>query len=186
MLTKFSSDLVNDHIPHDYGNIWFEEETAGPNRLIVAPSSAHINLMLDLARHIHPPYHCLYVLLLSRGDRHDTGRYESPLIETYDELCDFCNRFKSYLESDGRHHFWIGAPDDNGLLVYDQHNVIYAYGPLQQFKEFLLSKGFKRQKVKFPAPHAHKYHVENDPTEEELIKYWKWRVFPLQEGDEWD
>ena len=63
----------------------------------------------------------------------------------------------------------ISAADgDHGLLVYDQHNVIFAYGPLDDFKLILESRGFHEAEFWFPAPHAHSYLPENDDEEERL------------------
>lgn len=100
------------------------------------------------------------------------------------ELEDFVLTFSDLLEGDGRHHFWIGAVDNSGLLVYDNHNVIYAYGPLEKFQEILLESAFSSAgAVTFPDPHIHRYNAPLDQRVDELMSYWPWKKFPLQEND---
>jgi hypothetical protein len=71
------------------------------------------------------------------------------------------------------------------LLVYDQHNTIFAYGPLERFEALLANKKFKAQEFWFPAPHIHSYAPENDVEEERLMNEAAWTYFPLQKQDEW-
>jgi hypothetical protein len=94
--------------------------------------------------------------------------------------------FRDFFEGDGRHHVWVGSGQNDGLLVYDQHNVIFAYGPLKQYKSILLSHGFRESKFWFPAPHTHSFVPRYDDEEERLMTEHQWKHFPLQEGDEWE
>jgi hypothetical protein len=69
-------------------------------------------------------------------------------------------------------------------LVYDQHNVIYAYGPLNRFEEVLRKQGFKTGAVRFPSPHAHNYNPENDEEETRVLEYCEWLPTPLMKDDD--
>jgi hypothetical protein len=173
-------------IPYDYGNIFFREPMASGERLVVGPGSKHADVMLALARTWRiQQFYILYVLLISHSGAH-TGRYQSPLIESFEDLEAFFHTYKGFLESDGRHHIWIGSPANDGTLVYDQHNVIFAYGDLSKYDQVLTSRGFSPEEFCFPCPHSHSYPTQNVQQEEELLSHFPWRHSPLQDGDEWD
>jgi hypothetical protein len=71
------------------------------------------------------------------------------------------------------------------MLVYDRHNVIYAYGPLDRFIAVLNSAGLTESKqVHFPSPHAHHYHPEFDADEKRILRTEEWTISPLRPGDE--
>lgn len=98
---------------------------------------------------------------------------------------EFLWKFQELFEKDARQHIWVGSTDNSSLLVYDNHNVIYAYGPLEEFKEILNSCGLKKSDdVCFPKPHIHKYNVEFDEQAQQLLNHWEWVRFPLQESDD--
>lgn len=92
--------------------------------------------------------------------------------------------FKEFFESDGRHHVWVMSVPESSTLVYDQHNVIYAYGPLQEFTEILRENGLQNGAVRFPVPHSHNYNPENDDAEERLVQRWAWVESPLLDDDD--
>ena len=96
----------------------------------------------------------------------------------------FLLEFKEYFESDGRHHLWVKSLPEWSTLVYDQHNVIYAYGRLQEFTEILKDNGFQKGSVSFPVPHSHNYNPENDDAEERLLQHWAWLESPLLPDDD--
>jgi len=71
------------------------------------------------------------------------------------------------------------------MLVYDRHNVIYAYGPVERFIATLELEGLTESKeVRFPNPHAHNYHAEFDSHETAILKNEQWTLSPLRPGDE--
>lgn len=172
----WSSD--DDATPFLYGRIYEDEN----NRLKIASDTNQVDLLLDLIDCLNPSYYVLYVLIVSRLDN-ELGRYQSPLFESKEELADFLNEFKSYIETDARHHIWIGTLDNSGLLIYDQHNVIYAYGNIDQYKTVLNKNQYKMQSFGFPVPHIHYYHKENDESEKEILRVLDWGIFPLEDGD---
>ncbi len=122
-------------------------------------------------------------MLLSRCGDHAEGRYQCPEPVDAAELTRFFGRYGPYFEGDGRHHVWILSVPTNGLLVYDHHNVIYAYGPLAQFEAELRRRRFSSRPVRFPVPHTHHYCEEFDDTEQQLMQHWRWKHFPLRDQD---
>lgn len=173
-----------EEVRYEYENVWAAQVTKGVERLIIAPSKEHIPLIIELCKTMPGPFDVLYVLVVPRSNI-SPGRYQSPLPLSPAQLTDFLHRFQSYFECDGRHDLWIGATDRSFLLVYDRHDVVYAYGPLQTFKEQLQRLGLKESaEVRFPAPHVHYYNPEFDRDEEAVINYLPWKFFALQETDD--
>ena len=181
---KFTSyDKAGHEITHDYGKIY--EISANGKLLKIAASQNQVDLLLSLADNLTPHFYILYVLVVTRLDN-EHGRYQSPLLAKKDELKDFLTEYKEYFETDGRHHIWICTIDNSGRFIYDQHNVIFAYGQLDSYISILQLGGFKEEEFSFPAPHAHAYNQSNDRFEESILQYWDWEYFPLAEGDIYD
>lgn len=185
---KHKFTVLDEHFNerhYDYGNIYQIEETSTGNRLKIGPSNNQIALLLKLADCLDPPYYILYVLIVTRTGQ-EYGRYESPEIDTPKELSAFFDEYKDFLETDGRHHIWIGTIDHSGLLVYDQHNVIFAYGDLDKYIRILKDAHFTENDFDFPDNHCHHFHAENDISGEQILKHWHWEIYPLAENDEYD
>ncbi|MDO7887395.1 hypothetical protein [Hymenobacter cheonanensis] len=183
MPAKFIGSELLDDKPHDYGQVYMLESYPAYSRLKIGASANATELLLHLSDCMSPPFFCLYVLVIAPSDS-QAGRYQSPLITNRADLVDFLLEYKPLLESDGRHHLWISAPEANATLVYDKHNVIYAYGLLQEFAAHLQKLGYTEAEFDYPYPHAHNYLPENYSKVEELLHYWEWQHFPLQEVDE--
>jgi hypothetical protein len=181
--SKLSSLDGSDFIPYRYSNCWDIEKTTGPERLVIGPESSQVELLIKLARTLAEPFGILYVLLVSRKDN-EPARYQCPYPCDRGEMESFFRTFRDFFESDGRHHVWLTSLPDSSTLVYDQHNVIYAYGPLRQFEIVLRDQGMKRGEVSFPIPHSHHYNPEFDDEEQRLLDHWNWRRSPLQESDD--
>jgi hypothetical protein len=90
----------------------------------------------------------------------------------------FLYSYQELLEQAARNSIWIQS--SSGLLVYDRHNVIYAYGPLEKFKATLSASGLQEaQEIRFPSPHTHRYHFQLDDAQAKLLREADWIVFPL-------
>ncbi len=181
--TKMLSD--NSFVNNEYGKVFETETTNAYQRLKIGADNKQIDLMLKLCENLNPPYFILYVLVVPRHG-HEQGRYQSRPIENINEVRLFFNEYKDYLETDGRHHVWIGTVDNSGILIYDQHNVIFAYGSLEKYKRTLRTLGFHEKPFSFPVPHAHRFNTDNDQFEEKILQHWDWSIFPLTEHDTYD
>ena len=185
MQPKFTAfDASNNEYAYDYGNIYQLEETENYIRLKIGASVHQIQLMLELSACLEAPYFCLYVLVTPRDGILEEGRYQSPLIESHEALVDFLLDFKEPIETDGRHHVWIGNANNDGLIIYDKHNVIYTYGQVDRFLSVLHTHGRKHEVFNFPCPHGHYFHDENDGAIRNMLTYWDWQHFPLVAGED--
>lgn len=183
-LNKLEAQAGNDWRRHRYPAVFFREDTTSSRRLKIAASHNGVRLMMRLAQLLRDPFAILYVLLVPRGGS-EAGRYQSPWLNR-EELADLCERHADFWEQDGRHHVWLYSATDQATLVYDQHDVIYAYGPLDEFAALLEADGFtEAEALDFPVPHGHLYHGEFDAMERELASLVGWRHSPLQDVDEW-
>jgi hypothetical protein len=103
------------------------------------------------------------------------------------QLQQFLAVYSDFFENDARHNLWIRSASGEGLLVYDRHNVIYAYGPLERFVATLTSAGLAESKdtrLHFRSQHAHHYHADFDSYEDRILHQEEWSLTPLQPGDE--
>lgn len=169
---------------YEYPDTFAFEQTSGPERLVIAPSGNHVSILIDLLQLVPEPLGILYVLVVPRGGS-EAGRYETASPVSKQQAEEFLSRFREYMENDGRHDIWVASMSDSDQLVYDRHNVIYAYGRLPEYENVLLGRGLKKvELIRFPSPHTHNYHAAFDQDELNLLRYWSWKRSPLRESDD--
>jgi hypothetical protein len=170
-------------VPHVYSDAWATEKAGNQDRLAITQAAHQIGLVRDLSQVMDEPFGVLYVLVVPRG-KHEVGRYQTAHPVSREDLLGFLNQFEIFLESDGRHNLWVASIGEPDFLVYDRHNLIYAYGRLEHFKKVLGAKAVSEvPQVGIPSPHVHCYHKECDEYENQLFKYWNWKQFPLRDQD---
>lgn len=131
-----------------------------------------------------PPYWVLYVLIVPAAPDTEAGRYQSPSPLGREEFDSFLDRYGPFLESDGRHDLWIKSVNDPELLVYDRHEIVYAYGDLDRLRTVLEVEGYVPGEVAIPNPHSHHYHRENNEDQRRLFESYGWVYMPLRPDDE--
>jgi|SRR5579863_216285 hypothetical protein len=168
---------------YEYPDVFSLEKTSRLQRLVIAPSANQVSLMLELLGVMPEPYGVLYVLVVPRSDV-EAARYQAASFKSRTETEGFLSRFKDFFENDGRHHIWLASPPSPDMLVYDRHNVIYAYGRLPAFERIVVSRGLSKvEAVEFPSPHTHHYNEAFDREQEEVLRYWPWVRSPLRDND---
>jgi len=161
------------------------QRLAGPWGDCVALRSAAqpIRLLLAFARCIPGPFAVLYVLPEPHGS-HPPGRYQSPFPLGRRKVVEFCERFEPFLERDRRHAFWILTGDCAERLIYDRREMIFAYGPLEEFERTLAVEGYAPARVKIPRLRGHRVRADLDRELDRLMEWWAWIRCPLWPGDE--
>ncbi|MCC6953540.1 MAG: hypothetical protein IT290_05440 [Deltaproteobacteria bacterium] len=182
-LTTVSPTSSSEMIPFRHDNVFTRERTTGSDRLVVGPRTNHVRVLLDLASTWKGDYWLLYILAVSRTG-HPAARYQTPVTLDFEELTEFFDSFGTFLEADGRHHLWVGSADQEGILVYDRHDIIYAYGALDEYEARLAQRGFRMGEAKVPQTHEHQISSENDAQEGRILSYWEWLSVPLKPGDD--
>ena|SRR5579862_2408019 len=165
-------------VEHEYGRVWERQ----PERLAIAPDTGHVSLLLSFSDELEEPFHIEYFLLVPRSEEDEEGCFElaSPLSRT--DLQVFLRRYRQLFEEDGRHHLQVSAPASDATILYDQHNVIYASGPLQRFERVLGESDIPEGVLEFPSPHSHHYHEELDVMLDDMFERYEWRRHPLDVG----
>ena len=131
---------------------------------------------------LEPSYRLLYVLHTPRGEG-QPGRYQSPDLSLSDVKA-FLTKFGPFLSADARFDLWAHSPSDNATVVWDRHNQLFAYGPLERFSTALRSLGFTSGYPSVPVPHEHNYRAEFDDLAKELLGAFNWLHSPLRPEDE--
>lgn len=168
---------------HRYPNVFHQQRLPdGQQRLRIGPSRKHVELIIELVECLPEPLRLLYVLVEPRGG-HQSGRYEAASEMSFDDAENFLREFADFLQSDGRHHLWVASPGF-GTVVYDRHDLIYAYGPQDKFVDVLQANGLKEGKVEIPATHWHGCHPEFDDVLSRVLSRFSWVHSPLRSGDD--
>jgi hypothetical protein len=159
------------------------EEIEGAVRKVVATAPGGDPLIAErLASCLSPPFLLLYVLHTPRGEG-QPGRYQSPEM-TGEDLRAFLERFGGFLRSDARFDLWIHAPADRATIVWDRHDLVHGYGPVEAMIEALRALGFRPGNPAIPSPHTHSYHAELDDEARAILAHVEWTRTPLQPEDE--
>jgi len=180
---KLSELRDNQWVEHVYGNVWELVEEDNDRRIVVGPRASKVELLMNLSRALPGPFGVLYVLKVPRT-KLSAGRYQMPAPIEKNQLESFLMAHRTFFEADARHHIWIHCVSSGSTMVYDNHDVIYLYGPIEKYVEILNQSGLVRGTVRFPAPHAHNYHSEFDTAEAELIEKSEWKFSPLRNEDD--
>jgi hypothetical protein len=181
MRVKLGQIVAGRVEPYQHANTFIREKTHGIERVLIGPRGGHRFLVEMLAATIGPPYKVLYVLHTSRtGAR--LARYESPVLEP-DELRTFLARYGDFIAQDSRHDLWVAARGGAGTIVWDRHDLVYAYGPLDAYVSILEQGGLREGWPNTNLSHAHYYHAEWDDTERSILREFEWIVSPLHPED---
>jgi hypothetical protein len=154
----------------------FEQLT---DRIVAGVPGGDPSLLIRMVECLEPPYYLLYVLHTPTGEGLP-GRYQSPAISLSD-VKDFLSDFAPYFAGDGRFDLWALAPSDKATVVWDRHNRMFCYGPLERYAEKLVSMGFGEGDPTIPAPHAHHYRFPI--AAQEVLAAFDWLHSPLRPED---
>lgn len=167
-------------VPYAHPHTWQREPAGNGERIVAGPSRGFVDLALQLVGCLEPPYSLMYVLAVPR--KCEPGRYQLEGTLDLDELRQMLEPYRAFLEGDARHHLWIYSHPSSATVVYDLHNLIYAYGPLDRYIEVLQQSGLSEGKVELPYPHTHNYFPEFDADEERIINAHSWKRTGLIPG----
>ena len=189
-LVKISDDFSELKYEKKYA---VKEKSSG-GRLMVTPDKGHVKMTLILlaGENKNHSYSIAYFLLESCQKA--WGKYQSAKALSWDELENFCKKYTDYLETDARHNFGIRDNETKDTVIYDNHNVLYVFGNMEEKIEILENNGYKKvDKIVVPKPHSHFFYDENDDNELELIKNNEWIFTPVkirddddEDDDDWD
>jgi hypothetical protein len=181
-MTKLSHLVDGVWQAHSYPALYELDDASGSPRLLAGVPDGKPEPFERLAACLKPPYFLLYVLHTPRGEG-EPGRYQSPEMSAADFHA-FLARFGAYLANDGRFDIWLHSPAENATIVWDRHNRLFAYGPLDRFAAALRTVGFAERSCDVLGPHQHHYRAEYDADAAALLAWHDWRYSPLHPEDE--
>jgi hypothetical protein len=159
-----------------------ERPDRGAPRLVGGVPASDPAVLAALATAMTAPLRLLFVLHTPRGVG-AAGRYESPVLSQA-QVAGFLERFKPLLAADGRFDLWLHSSTDDATVVWDRHDRLFAYGPVDRFAAVLDRLGFANGDASVSSPHAHNYHSELDATAREVLEWCAWTLKPLRPEDE--
>lgn len=169
-------------MPHRYGGSFTEEVVGQRTRLVVYPSGSAASIVRGLAGELASPLFVLWILHTSRTGL-ELGRYQSPAL-TVDAAQELLDAFGDFFDHDARSDVWFHSADSQATIVWERHDLIYAYGPVDAFRRVLEAEGLTEGQDRIPSPHAHDYHAEFDGAERALAGRFEWTVSELRPEDE--
>jgi hypothetical protein len=172
-----------DWVDHSHPPIFTRRKYSdGTTSIVATAPNGDALVFRRLVGCVQPPYILLYLLYAPRGEA-EAGRYLSESLdgEATNRVLD---RFAAFLGGDGRHDFWLRSPSDNAMVVWDRHNLVHAYGPIDRYSEALTGLRFTEGEPQIPSPHAHEYREEFDADSRALLGAVRWHHTPLRPGDD--
>lgn len=181
---KLSRPIDGHWIPHSHSATYCLAPMEGQpgERLLAGVPGGDPAPFAHLVVSLEPPYFLLYVLHTPRGEG-DAGRYQSPPLSRA-QFEDFMHRFGTYLSSDARFDLWAHSAAQRATVVWDRHNQLFAYGPLDGYAAVLDALGFARGDTDMSFPHQHHYRQEFDSEALALLAYLPWSHTTLRPEDE--
>jgi hypothetical protein len=168
---------VGDPAPYRHPAVWAREPVDDRERLRIGSGIGTLDLFQWLASVLSEPLFLLVVMRVPQVV--EAGRWESVAV-THAELGRFLGKYGMLFEEDARAQLWVGELDGAGMLVLDEHDLVYAYGPLLRFEQVLRDQGYVPGDPRVPVPHEHRYHRGFNELETDLKRLWAWsRVLPL-------
>ena len=179
---KLSVREGSDWVEHSHPAVFCRQSIEGNVvRLAAGVPSGDSDVFRRLLACMREPLYLLYVLHTPRGEG-APGRYQSPALGEH-EVLSFLAEFAGLLGSDARHDVWAHSPEGNATLVWERHNVIYAYGPVERFESALIQLGFGAGNIDIDFPHQHHYRAEYDELARAVLAHFNWSYSALRPED---
>jgi hypothetical protein len=176
--------LKNDQwVEHSFAPVFrLATSTDRTPRIIAGIPKGDATILDRLLQCLEPPYYLLYILHTPRGEG-EPGRYQSPQLSA-EQVTAFLSRFQAYLSADARYDIWVHSPADQATIVWDRHNQLFAYGPIDRFANELRSLGFSEGEPEIPSPHEHNYRSDFDQDSRRVLQAFDWSFSPLHPEDQ--
>jgi hypothetical protein len=179
---KLSHKLGNEWVEYSFPPIFSVSVLKATSRIVAGVPHGDAEVFERLVSSLEAPYSLLYVLHTPRGEG-EPGRYQSPELSS-ETFHAFIGQFKSYLSADARFDLWAHSRSENATVVWDRHNLLYAYGPLDKFSSELRTLGFSNGVPQVPDPHQHHYREALDSSATDLLAAFQWSRSLLKPADE--
>ncbi|GAA0917176.1 hypothetical protein GCM10009552_36010 [Rothia nasimurium] len=181
--TKLECLVGGEWLAHSFAPVFHVPDRGATNkRLVAGVPDGDPSLFAGLLGCLSPPYFLLYVLHTPRGEA-QPGRYQSPAL-SLEQTTSFIDQFGTFLRADARYDLWGHSPHDNATVVWDRHNLLYGYGPVELYQARLIDLGFSIDVPVVPSPHQHCYRRDLDSMAKSVIEAFDWSFSELRPEDE--
>lgn len=185
---KYTYGIINENeeiVTHENDDTWCIKGDSTAQRITVAPREDQIELGLEIVKGFELPIKIVYLLFRPGSASVVPGRYLCPDPLNYEEVEIFCNKFREYFQTDGRHHLWILSANEKGIkqiLIFDNHGLLHVFDDFAKIKNILEIKNFREEEiiVPVPEPHIHFSSSDNNVFERALLGYWNWTHLPFK------
>ena len=164
-------------VPVTLPNTFCRETERGVERIAVAPATRPLKVLGSLLEPLEGPFRFVYCLLTG-SEAWKAGYYSVPTDLERKEVETVLEEFEDFFERDGRHTLWIASPREKATLIYDEHNLIFGYGPLDSWMSQLQSSNLQPGQVSVPFPHTHHRHDGLESELDRLLSSREWLVRP--------
>ncbi len=178
---KFANGINSDKF---HSNCYKQIATDTPYpRVVFATTEGYINLIRECLRIMPEPFHFTYVLIRPINGL-SIGRYCTVEPLSRKEMSEFLDEYGHFLEHDARHHIYFSSDDPGTFLVYDHHDIIYAYGRQEVFLNHLRNKNYLEAEPQIENPHYHGFNHDHRVDERQLIASRQWTIYDLEPIDD--
>ncbi len=180
---KLATQLNGEWIEHRHvARFSVKENERGRPKLTASIPGTDAAPYFALTTILKPPYFVLYILHTPRGEG-EAGRYQSTELSR-EELTEFLEHFEEFWVGDGRFDLWVYSLSDQATVVWDRHNFIHAYGPVDEYALALSAQGFVQAPLTPLSDHVHHYRAEFDSDAGDVLDWFSWVRSPLRPEDE--
>lgn len=163
------------------GGAYSLEAGGSPDVLVAVPARSPVRLLVTLAAEMPEPFLLVYVLLRS-GTLRPEGRWQSSQPLSRDALENWLDRFRAFLEEDGRHGVWIVSASAPVALALDRRGRVEIRGDYTPLLPTLHAAGLAEGPLPETDPNAPSEAFDRD--EMALFAMGNWTWFPLEPWDE--
>lgn len=181
-MRKLSYATEEGWLPYSHRPIFSVSSPHGRERLLAGMPGDDPTPFVRLVECLEPPYQLLYVLHTPRGEGR-AGRYQSGEVGP-EQFNRFVARFASFLTGDARFDLWAHSAADEATVVWDRHDQLFAYGPMERYASVLRALGFSDGDASVSFAHQHHYRQEFDADAAALLNHFSWIHSLLHEADE--
>ncbi|MBB4844222.1 hypothetical protein HNP55_002758 [Paucibacter oligotrophus] len=181
-MQKLSHAIADSWVPYSHKAVFSVSANDLSERILAGVPGGDPTPFVHLVSCLEPPYFLLYVLHTPRGEG-EPGRYQSPAM-SQQQFHEFVQRFGNFLSSDARFDIWAHSSSDQATVVWDRHNQIFAYGPIDRYSSELRALGFVHGDASISFAHQHHYRHECDADASALLNSMNWSHSPLRPEDE--
>ncbi|MBJ7458490.1 MAG: hypothetical protein JHD02_04810 [Thermoleophilaceae bacterium] len=160
-------------------SVYCREYVGDSERVRIGGAPVPVDLLCELVRDLSEPVFVLVEVRVARVTDF-VAKYESEPW-SIEQVVEFATTFRDFFTLDGRANLWVGEIGGPGMLVLDEHDILFGYGHVDEFERKSHSAGYVAGNPTVPDPHEHCFREEFDEDELRIVEMpWR-RVLPAED-----